>query len=32
MLLHIDASKHATFGDGRYNHLITLLDNATSER
>ena len=31
MLLHIDASKHAWFGDGRYNDLITLLDDATSE-
>jgi transposase len=31
MLLHIDASKHAWFGDGRYYDLITLLDDATSE-
>ena len=31
MLLHMDASKHAWFGDGRYYDLITLLDDATSE-
>lgn len=31
MLLHIDASKHAWFGDGRYWDLITILDDATSE-
>jgi transposase len=31
MLLHIDASKHAWFGDGRYYDLITLLDDSTSE-
>ena len=31
MLLHIDASKHAWFRDGRYYDLITLLDDATSE-
>ena len=31
MLLHIDASKHAWFGDGRYYDLITLLDDDTSE-
>jgi hypothetical protein len=31
MLLHIDASKHAWFGDGRPYDLITLLDDATSE-
>ena len=31
MLLHIDASKHAWFGDGRYYDLITVLDDATSE-
>jgi transposase len=31
MLLHIDASKHAWFGDGRYYDLVTLLDDATSE-
>jgi transposase len=31
MLLHIDASKHAWFGDGRYYDLITLLDDATSQ-
>src|ERR1051325_2490994 len=31
MLLHIDASKHAWFGDGRHNDLITILDDATSE-
>ena len=30
-LLHIDASKHAWFGDGRYYDLITILDDATSE-
>jgi hypothetical protein len=31
MLLHIDACKHAWFGDGRYYDLITVLDDATSE-
>jgi hypothetical protein len=31
MLLHIDASKHAWFGDGRCYDLITLMDDATSE-
>jgi len=31
MLLHIDASKHAWFGDGCYYDLITILDDATSE-
>ena len=31
MLLHIDASKHAWFGDGRHYDLITLMDDATSE-
>jgi hypothetical protein len=31
MLLHIDASKYAWFGDGRYYDLITLMDDATSE-
>src|SRR4051794_32083337 len=31
MMLHIDASKHAWFGDGRYYDLITLMDDATSE-
>jgi len=31
MLLHIDASKHAWFGDGRHYDLITILDDATSE-
>src|SRR5215470_6286142 len=31
MLLHIDASQHAWFGDGRYYDLITILDDATSE-
>ena len=31
MLVHIDASKHAWFGDGRYYDLIVLLDDATSE-
>ena len=31
MLLHIDASKHAWFGDGRQYDLITILDDATSE-
>jgi len=30
MLLHIDASKHAWFQDGRYYDLITILDDATS--
>jgi transposase len=31
MLLHIDASKHAWFGDGRYYDLITILDDATNK-
>ena len=31
MLVHIDASKHAWFGDGRHYDLITILDDATSE-
>src|ERR1051325_391075 len=31
MLLHIDASKHGWFQDGRYYDLITILDDATSE-
>src|SRR6202162_4436231 len=31
MMLHIDASKHAWFGDGRHYDLITILDDATSE-
>jgi transposase len=31
MLLHIDASKHAWLGEGRYYDLITILDDATSE-
>src|SRR5262249_15485197 len=31
MLIHIDASKHAWFGDARHYDLITLLDDATSE-
>src|SRR5580765_5732609 len=31
MLLHIDASKHAWFGDARYYDLITILDDASSE-
>jgi transposase len=31
MMLHIDASRHAWFGDGRYYDLITLMDDATSE-
>jgi len=31
MLVHIDASKHAWFQDGRYYDLIPLLDDATSE-
>jgi transposase len=31
MLLHIDASKHAWFGDGRHYDLITILDDATNE-
>ena len=30
-LLHIDASQHAWFQDGRYWDLITLLDDATNE-
>jgi transposase len=31
MLLHIDASKHAWFQDGRHYDLITILDDATNE-
>src|SRR5205807_3715228 len=31
MLLHIDASKHAWFQDGRHWDLITILDDATSQ-
>ncbi len=31
MLLHIDASKHAWFGDGRHYDLITILDDAASK-
>jgi transposase len=31
MLLHIDASKHRWFQDGRFYDLIVLLDDATSE-
>src|SRR4029077_21281109 len=31
VMLAIDASKHAWFGDGRYYDLITILDDATSE-
>lgn len=31
MLLHLDASKHQWFQDGRYYDLITVLDDATSE-
>ena len=31
MLLHIDASKHAWFGDGRHYDLITIMDDASSE-
>jgi len=31
MLLHIDASKHAWLGEGRYYDLVTILDDATSE-
>jgi hypothetical protein len=31
MLLHIDASKHAWFQDGRYYDLLTILDDATNE-
>jgi transposase len=31
MLLHLDASKHHWFQDGRYYDLITVLDDATSE-
>jgi transposase len=31
MLLHIDASKHAWFQDGRHYDRITILDDATSE-
>jgi transposase len=31
MLLHLDASKHNWFQDGRYYDLITVLDDATSE-
>jgi len=30
-MLHIDASKHAWFRDGRYYDLITILDDATNE-
>jgi hypothetical protein len=30
-LLHIDASKHAWLGAGRYHDLITIMDDATSE-
>jgi len=31
MMLHIDASEHAWFGDGRKYELIVILDDATSE-
>jgi transposase len=31
MMLHIDASEHAWFGDGRRDELICVLDDATSE-
>ncbi len=31
MLLHIDGSQHAWFGDGRYYDLIVILDDDTSE-
>ncbi len=31
MLLHLDASKHQWFQDGRYWDLITVLDDATSQ-
>jgi len=31
MRLHLDASKYAWFGDGRYYGLITILDEATGE-
>ena len=31
MLLHIDASKHAWLGEGRYYDLITIMDDATNE-
>ena len=31
MMLHIDASTHQWFGDGRYHDLIVVLDDATSE-
>lgn len=31
MMLHIDASKHQWFCDGRWHDLITIMDDATSE-
>jgi transposase len=31
MLLHIDASKHAWFGDERHYDMVSILDDATSE-
>jgi len=31
MLLHIDGSKHRWFQDDRYDDLIVILDDATSE-
>jgi len=31
MMLHIDASEHAWFGDGRKYELIVIMDDATSE-
>jgi hypothetical protein len=31
MMLHIDGSEHQWFGDGRYYHLIVILDDATGE-
>lgn len=31
MMLHIDASEHAWFGDGRKYELLVILDDATSE-
>jgi transposase len=31
MMLHIDASKHQWFGDGRWHDLITVMDDATSD-
>ena len=31
MLLHIDGSKHQSFGDERWHDLIVILDDATSE-